>query len=287
MTTKQLTQIIEDGKALKLVAQAYTEISSSRLKQIRNLVVKNRYFLNDLTSVYKVVKEVALKRRVLPTKNNRAVSILITSNYHFYGDINTRLVGFFVASMQKRPTDQLIIGKTGLETLNSLESKMPYDFLEFEKDYPNGKELATLLSKIKNYSQILVFYPELQSVMVQKPTFKDITQTAILQLQGGGQKLGMRSKQQQEEGGVFIFEPEIHKILDFFENQVNNLLLQQSFLESELSRTASRLLSMDQAQSNADIYIKDQERLLDRAKRAIINTKLLETYAAVISLKIK
>ena len=51
-------------------------------------------------------------------------------------------------------------------------------------------------------------------------------------------------------------------------------------MEAELSRTASRLIAMDQAQSNADQYIEDQLRLMRNTQRSIVNMRLLETITA-------
>ena len=274
MRIKQLTDIIDQGVSLKLVAEAYTEIASSRLKQIRALVEKNRYFLNELSIVYQTVKKIAVQKKILPIRNNKTLSILLTSNYHFYGDLNARLITFFLDSMKSNPTDQMIIGKTALEWIDTIEYKENYIRLFFDKDYPSNQELNNLVSKTKEYSQVLVFYSEFQSVMVQNPTVRDVTQT----------KLSVNQTAKADE--VFIFEPEMGKILDFFETQVTNLLLQQTFLESELSRTAARIITMDQAQTNADTYITRERQLLNAAKQAIINTKLLETQAVLMSLKI-
>lgn len=281
MTIKQLTDLKDETMSLKMITEAYTEIASARLKQIRGLVEKNRFFLNDLSNVYQVVKQVGTKKQLLPKKNNKIVSILITSNYHFYGEINEKLIGFFLQDQNSNADYQIIIGKTALEYIQTVSYQKPYESLIFEKDYPNEEELNILVGKIKDYSQVLVFYSELQSVMVQKPIVKDITQTSLLN------SLSKNTKKLQIEAvaPVFIFEPEITKIFAFFENQVTNLLIQQAFLESELSRTASRLLAMDNAQSNADTYIHQQAQLLDSAKRSLTNEKILETYAALMGLR--
>lgn len=273
MTTKQLNTIIEQGEALKLISQAYTEIASAKLKKIRDQVEKNRYYMDDLSRVYQAVKQVAARRNLLPLRNKKTMNILITSNYHFYGNVNTNLTKFFIASMNSYPgMDQIVIGKTGLEYLEGGRYPQRYQALILKTDYPKLDELNFLVSKIKDYSQIVVYYSKLESVLVQKPSFEDITQTSALK--------GLSATPDKEDS-LYIFEPEIEKILDFFESQVTNLLLQQTFLDSELSRTASRLVSMDEAQSNADKYILDQKKVLASVKRSIANSKILETYTAL------
>ena len=271
MTIKQLTSNIDDGLALKQITVAYTEIASGKLKNIRSLVEHNRYFLQDLAVVYQVVKQVAAVRQVLLPKNSKTVSILITSNYHFYGNVNAKLVTYFTRAMKKAATDQIIIGKTGLELLKDTSYNLPYQSLVLEKDYPNTTELQTIVSQTRNYSQIVVYYSEMKNVMTQNPMTKDITQTSFLKT----------SIDLEYALKTFIFEPEMEKILEFFDMQVTNLLLQQTFLDSELSRTASRLVSMDQAQSKADTFLASSKTLLDQAKRSLTNMRLLETASAM------
>lgn len=276
MTIKQLNQIIEQGMALKNISQAYTEISSARLKLIRDQVQRNRFYLDDLSSLHQVVKQMAYQRGALPPKNNKSVVILLTSNYHFYGSVNSDLIKFFLSS--QTPTDQIIVGKTAIEYLNGIKYQKKYAPFILKSDFPSLAELNVLVKSIKNYSQILVFYSRMKTVMVQVPTVSDITQTSYLKnappIQG-------------KKSDLFIFEPELTKILDFFESQVTNLLLQQTFLDSELSRTASRLVSMDGAQSNADKYISEQKKLLNNAKKTISNARLIEVAITVNLLKKK
>lgn len=278
MTIKQLTAIIDQGVSLKLISQAYTEIASSKLKRIRDQVEKDRYFLEDLAKVYQVVKQVAAARRALPAKNNKAISIVITSNYHFYGNVNSNLIKFFIASMNSNPTEQIVIGKTALEYLQGVKYPQKYEAVVLKTDSPTLAELNQLVARVKNYSQINVYFAKLKTVMQQNPTVTDITQNSYLQNTAP-------NPAQKEE--IFIFEPELNKILDFFESQVTNLLLQQTFLESELSRTASRLISMDSAQNNADKYITEQKVLLGAVKRTIANNRLLETATVLASLRKK
>lgn len=277
MTIKQLSDIIEQGQALKLISQAYTEIASAKLKVIRNQVERYRIYLENLAQVHRAVKQVGAERKMLPVKNGQTISLVITSNYHFYGSVNVDLIKYFISQMQVHPTEQIIIGKTAQLYLQGVSYNQKYDLVLLKGDYPNFDELSALVNKIKDYSQILIFFSKMKTVMVQQPTFSDITQTSFLKMPSpNAPKVRERP---------FIFEPELTQILSFFESQVTNLLLQQTFLESELSRTASRLISNDQAQMNADKFIDDYKIQLAQAKRAQANERILETFTALNSLK--
>ncbi len=76
-------------------------------------------------------------------------------------------------------------------------------------------------------------------------------------------------------------EPEIKTIAEFFDNQIKILILESTFLESELARTASRLITMDSAQNEAEKFLSNQELSLLTAQRSIQNARILETIAAM------
>ena len=279
MTVRELTDTIEQGETLKLISTAYTEIATAKLKKIRSLVLQNRLFLQDLSAVFLAVKQVATARKIpksIQRKSKGTISLIITSNYHFYGNVNSNLIKFFIAHplINSGQSDLIVIGQTAIKHLKDMHFPKPFIEVSLKKDYPDFSELNLLVEKTKDYNQVLVFFAKMKTVMVQQPSIVDITQSSYL-------KPPLRQAQGKEP--LFIFEPELEKVLLFFESQVKNLLLAQTFLESELSRTASRLVSMDQAQSNADDFIMENKILLNAAKRSIQNERIIETFNAIHS----
>jgi len=87
-TIKQINTILEEIFSLKLVAHAYTEISTIKLQKIRAGIERNRTFFQEITQVYRMVK-VAAGMQNLTSGNPKkgAVSILLTSNQRFYGGL--------------------------------------------------------------------------------------------------------------------------------------------------------------------------------------------------------
>lgn len=271
-TIKQLNQTIEEGSSLKYIAQAYTEVSSARLKKIRAGIEKNRGFFREITGVLHVIQEAAAKKHVAAKKQTKGtVSIIITSNYRFFGSLENRLLRYYLVNTSKYPTDRIVIGKSGQTYLRNMGYFHSHHSLTFEKDLPNDKELKGLSDLLSDYRQVLVYYSQMKSVMVQNPTITDISQSAA------------ELEQKQQTGQIdYIFEPEIGKMLEFFQGQIISLLLEQAILESELARNAARLISMDQAQINADEFIHQQKLLLAGGRRTQVNNQLLETAASLL-----
>lgn len=277
MTTKEINNSIEEAKSLKEITQAFTQISSSKLKRIRSGVERNREFFQDLSGIYGLVNIIAKRRKIPPpSKNGKTLSILLTSNERFYGKITSELIEFFLVQISKIRCDKLVIGRSGAETLKSLNYALSYTPLILKSDFPNSGEFLSLSKAVNIYTRVLVFHPKFQSVMTQIPVIADITQSELAVHSETG-----KSEELIAQINNFIIEPEIKIMVDFFDNQIKIILLEATFLESELARTASRLISMDSAQNEAEKYLTGQELLLLNAQRSIQNARILETVAAL------
>lgn len=282
MNIRETDELIKFGDSLKLVAQAYGEIASIKIKKIRHQVEDNRLFFKEIADVYRIIRLYAQQKRLTTTKPKQTLSLLLTSNQGFYGGIDALVIRFFIESTGKFSTDQIVIGKTGREYLKEVNYHPTFQSLEFKKDLPNSQELIFLIQVINEYRQALVFYPQLSTALVQKPVVTNITQSLItqteylLQLTGQGQPMAPN---------YVIFEPELIKILRFFDDQILNLLLQQTFFEAEVARTASRLLAMDQAQREADNFILNQKRLRSHINKDKTNNRILEIFSSLSALR--
>lgn len=285
----QLQQVLEVGYSLKLITQSYSEIAAGRLKKIRLDVERNRQFFLEISSIYHIIKRIAAERyNIKLQKNGKTICILLTSNYRFYGGLNYELVRYFTEKTLKIPTDRVVIGKTGLEIFNinnkinnTAENFVP---LTFKKDLPSDEELKKLAELIQPYKRVFVFYSKFETVLNQIPVFKDITESQNQEPKKEEKhNIFDLLKGDLENPGQpdFIFEPEVPKILQFFDSQAITLILEQTFLESELARTAARLIAMDEAETRADKFIVDQNAAVTRTKHSIQNAKLLETFVAL------
>lgn len=270
MTIQELDQLIEEGNSLKQIAQAYSEIAVLKLKKIRGMLDRNRVFFDEISQVYSLVKSFALKKGLVVPKPKKRVSIILTSNFRFSGAISSSLIEFFVSSTKKLDTDRILVGKTAADYFRFNPVFAHSQTVLLAADQPTPRELANMVSHIKDYNQVLVFYPRLKSLLVQKNTVTDIT-AASLQTAKDETKIG------------FIFEPEVPKILAFFDQSILTLLLEGTFLESEVAWTAARFISMDQAEGEANKFIKEQEKLKAFAKKDLLNKQILESYAATMA----
>ncbi len=282
MNIKQLDQAIEEGESLQAIAQAYSEIANLKIKRIRAETERNRIFFQELSKVYGIIKKFAAEKGIKVTRPKNTVSIILTSNYRFYGRINTDLLEFFENSAARLETDKIYLGKAAVDYFRAKRPIRPAGNPDgatseviLKSDQPDAAELQMLANALSQYSRIIIFYSSMKSLLTQVPTAQDIT--AATEHNPGLNSLNANFK--------FIFEPELPKILEFFDCQIITLLLEGTFLESELSRTASRFISMDQAETQANQLIKDYQVLKAYAKRGLDNIKILENFATIMAVR--
>lgn len=271
-TLKEIDSALEEGESLKQISEAYSEIANLKIKRIRNEVERNRLFFAELSRVYALVKQLAAKKKISTHKSKKTVSIIITSNYHFYGTINSDLIDFFTKATSKLETDRIILGKAAIEFFRAAPAFGSHTKVLLKTDQPTLEELISLVNIIKDYNQVLVFYSSLKSLLVQEPKVADITASSP-------------TPSAETNKLRFIFEPEIGKILAFFDSQIITLLLESTFLESELARTASRFISMDNAETQANQFIKEYQKLKAYTERNVQNNTLLENFASLMSVR--
>ena len=268
MTIKEITELLEQSNSLKQIAQSYSEIANQKIKRIRAEAERNRQFFQEISFVYGLIQSLAAKKKLTVLKPKKSVSIILTSNYRFYGRINDDLIKFFIKSIQNTQTDMIILGKEAIEYFQTNRIKVMQQIF-LKTDQPDTEELSNLVGIIKDYNQANVYFSKLKSLLVQIPSVVDLNASANIET--SDKKIDFR----------FIFEPELLKILQFFDSQILTLLLEETFLESEVSRTASRFISMDQAETEANKFIGEYEKLKAYALRNIKNSQILESLAAV------
>lgn len=261
---KQLKQLVEEGESLRLISKSLGEVAAVRLNRIKSNVERNRSFFNEITQIYTMVKIIAKQKGIFTPNNGKTVSVLLTSNTQFSGKVSSQLTNYFVKNTLNFETDRIVVGKTGQNHIKRIQTDLPAQFVSFEEDLPSYQELKSLADSVRNYKRVLIYYSKLESMLSQKPAVSDITATA------DSIKLPVKELS-------YIFEPEINVVLGFFDTQINILLLEQTLLESELSRVANRLVSMSEAEKRATIFLSEQRSLLSVSQHSLYNLRLLQS----------
>lgn len=267
---KEIRAEIGNTEALKLLSSAYSDVAGTKLLMIRSTIENNRQFVSELSTVFHIVRLAIEKQKISLASNKSGVAnVVLSSNHRFYGGLESRLLSFYSAHTSLSHGDNFIVGQTGeafLKTQPELSAKV----ITLAKDLPNTQELSALSDMLQKYEKVLVYHTRMQSVLVQRPVITEV----------GG--LADIAAEMDPRLAYYIFEPEVKKMIEFFDRQVTKVLLEQAFLEAELARTAARLVSMEQAQTNSDLAIKQMRKLLGRAQASQANVRMLENVLGLV-----
>jgi ATP synthase F1 gamma subunit len=269
----ELKSELDDAYTLKLISQAFAETAAARLSKIRKNFEKNKQFYEEIGHLYRLVQTNATKAHVKAmkrAKDGKDLGVAVTSNQRFYGNINVSIMRKFVEDMKKKSADIMVIGNTGRDYMKSVGFGRQYVERFFAKDYPTEAESKTFLDYIKNYKSIYLYYPKFMSLVRQEVGVMDITETSESE-----------DKIIEEEVNV-LFEPELSQIYEFFETQIRALLFLRVMLESDLARTAARLLTMSGAEERSDEMIKSKKLQVRKIQLSVLNAKLLETFSSMV-----
>ena len=263
--------------ALRFVTGTFFELSAEKIGRLRSEFEKNRKFFSEISGLYEAVRRAAA--RAHPEKANaagRSVSVAFTSNAHFYGSINAQVVRTLLEHVAQAPEEEvLIIGNTGKAFVESygIKGRAP-TFLSFGGDDPSREEIRQFLQRVEVYDHVNVFHPSFVNVFTQEVAVLDITHAP-----------SDAASDEAEQDTRYIFEPELSRVLSFFETRVRYLLFRGIMFEAELARTAARLLSMNEAEDRADSALSDLRRRMHREEEAFKDARLLETFSGIAKWK--
>ena len=266
---REVKQEIESTETIRMLTQALGDIATGKLKETRGSIQHTVDYFQQVSVLYKTVQSIALKsRKSLPVKKiiPKTMVILVTSNSRLYGGLDSELTRFFFDNTLKLNCDRIVVGSFGAEILHSLSYPNQFEINNFKKDDPTFEELQALGQKVFTHERILVFYSKFKTLLNQEPFISDISTSS---LEDNVSKVPFH----------YITEPEIDKILAFFDTQISFLLFQAIFLEVNLSRLAARMTSMNQAEINAGKQLKTEQKTLLKLKKQIMNLRILETYS--------
>lgn len=278
-TIADIQEELDQTKELRFVANALTEVSAAKIVRIRQEFEINRQFFEEIDRIYDILKQslpdrLNLKNIPLVTQQKKPLlAICITPNMRFYGSIPGDVAQYFMDITGPIGADRLVIGQSGIDILQHSHFRGTFEKFICKRDIPRGDEIAALLQRSNAYVKVLVFMPKFQTLMRQNAGVIDITHA--------------KPEGEVRRGRTIdtLFEPELPRIISFFEGQLRTILFNRAILEAELSLTASRLIAMNAAEERAGKELSAKKIQLTMAKRERMNRQLLESFAGFLVAK--
>lgn len=295
MNKQQIDQQVELVETLKMMAQAYEEISVLKMQRVRSSVLSTRDFLERLSKVFMDVRRnyktqiqrLAKKKKMDPKnisfstikKNNKAVSIFISANANFYGDIVRKVFNLFIESIERDNSDVVILGKLGKQLFDNSGMKRPYIYYEVPDNDVKLDNLRDIVASVIQYEKVNVFYGRFNNVVTQEATAIDVS--GELSLKADEDPNMIVGKLARSD---YYFEPSLEKILEFFESSVFTSLFEQTVHEAELPRPASRIRAMEEALGNIEKTESELQAEGRRLTKSLQNKRQLDSISKIYML---
>ncbi|HWA51567.1 MAG TPA: F0F1 ATP synthase subunit gamma [Patescibacteria group bacterium] len=286
MDKKNTTKQVTDLEILGVLADAYAQISSSRMKATRGSVLSSREFLEDMQQIFKelqasytdefqkLLKKKGIKngqKLKLISHNGKTVAVFISANTGFYGDLTRKVFNKFIQEVRERDYEATIVGTLGLEMFRQSFPDKSYSYFDLPDFGFDREKMGDLVRHLVEYEEIHIFYGKFKSIINQDPEEVVISAETPVNKDEKGRKI------------KYLFEPSLEEILMFFEKEMFSSIFEQTITESQLAKFASRMLAMDQAgekvRKNLEIA-KTQNLKLAHART---NKKQLEYLSTVVS----
>ncbi len=305
---QELLENIELVNTLKVITQAYEEISVMRMQKIRNSVLQTREFLSSIYSIFLDVKRsdkayreylgvegADLSPYALLPENGRTITVYLSANARMNGDIITRVYREFDKyARENLQSDLLIVGKIGKELFDQSKYTRQYYYFEIPDDKVKLDDIKALAMLLMQYQEINIFYGLFENIVMQDPVKSNISgdrpfDPTRLAMKPGDPAMqekpaeGSETNEENAEGveRKFMYEPSLEELVLFFESQIFSSLLKQTIDESHLSRYASRIKAMEEALGNIDSKSKSLLSESRKLKKSVMNRKQNEALAGM------
>lgn len=274
-TLKEITKILETIKLIKEVSFAYQEIANLRMKQIKETVLRNREFFEELKRTYIRIQAASLlefkktKTEKKETKAKKEAVVFLSANESLYGTLILDIWEKVEEYLRENKSHLIVVGKVGkyLAERSGFGDKMFY--FEINDLKPEPQRIGEIGDFLKDYQKVVVFYGKYEGGLIQKATGEEITGKILT-----AEKIKKVKK--------YLFEPSPQAILKFFETEILKVLLTLCLLEHQLARYAARVLAMSEATEKAKKLEKKYLLEGKKLKREELTKKQIEMFGNLI-----
>lgn len=272
---KKIKENLKVVSNIGTITRIYQEIANLRMNKIRQRVLNNREFIEELSQVYTLAKKAYLaqfkkrkprKKEGAFLKTKRKVVVFLSGNERFYGTLILDIWRELLNYLAEKKADLAVVGRMGkyLAERSGFGHKMFY--FELDDDNPETGRIKGIIEFIKDYEEIIVFHGRFQTIFSQEVVQSNISG-------------GVTPEKELAEVKSYLFEPTPETVLEFFETELMSAFFNQAILEHRLSRYATRMVAMYQATERA----REEKRKLEieekKLERQLFNKKQIELFS--------
>lgn len=275
-----LKRRINAAKNVSKTTRAMQMIAASKLKKAQDAVASSRPYVSKSAEIMTNLLSVTEKGYTNPylsnnSKSDKSLLLVLSPDKGLCGSLITNLLKEFIKFHDQTPkTSYIVVGK-------KLEGQIIHFAQDIVASFPFGTTLPAfdkifpILTLIEDYylsgkvSSVKVLTAEYTSLFTQTPKIQNLLPIVP----------EVPSSEKKNEN-FYLFEPNKKILLDSLIKHTLEMKLYQQLIESYVSEQAARMISMQNATTNANDIIGDLQLEYNKTRQAKITSEILDITGA-------
>ena len=288
-STREILRRIKGIKSTQQITKAMEMVSAVKLNRVRTQAESSRPYVDNMQQMMQALcasAEEKIHPLLSPREEvKRVLLVVVTSDRGLCGTFNANVINAakeFIKENEDKEVTLLTIGAKGHDALN----RMGYSVLKtFNVPWGDGiavemKNVSTLLEETflsMQADRVCLLYSKFENVLKYVPTIVQYLPVPSLNEEEMRSLLKLSSD--------FIIEPSFEEVTNSLVPKYLETRLYHSVVESLASEYAARMVSMRNANDNAEEVIQELNLTYNKARQASITTELIDIIGGVEALR--
>ena len=288
-STREILRRIKGIKSTQQITKAMEMVSAVKLNKVRLQAENTRPYVDNMQQMMQALCASAeeMSHPLLSPKEvvKRVLLVVVTSDRGLCGTFNANIINTakeFIKENEDKEITLLTIGSKGHESL----SRMGYSIVK-SINVPWGDEISSEMKNISLFLEETFYTGQTDMVYLLYSKFENVLKYVPTTVQ----YLPVPSLNEEEMKSLlklsayFLVEPTFDEVADFLAPRYLETRLYHSIVESLASEYAARMVSMRNANDNAEEVIEELNLTYNKARQASITTELIDIIGGVEALK--
>ena len=275
-----LKQRIKGAQNVSKTTRAMQMVAASKMKKAQEATLSTRPYVEKLSEINHNLLEKLDNENNHPYLLNKSVTgksliIVLSPDKGLCGGLITNLLREFVKNQKTDlGADYIIVGKKAITKVAHLTKDIIASF-NFSTSTPTFDMVMPLTKLIDehylsgNVDSVKILYTNFDSIFTQVPKIATLLPLTVTDNETD-------EKDKESTDSEYIFEPSISDILPDILKHYLEMSLFQFLLESFVSEQGARMISMQNATSNANDIISDLQLEYNKTRQAKITSEILD-----------
>jgi len=288
-STREILRRIKGIQSTQQITKAMEMVSAVKLNKVRSQAENSRAYVDNMQQMMQALCASAdeMSHPLLTPRETvkRVLLVVVTSDRGLCGTFNTNVINAardFIEENEDKEISLLTIGAKGHDAL----SRMGYSIVK-NVDVPWGDQIAPELKNISIFLEetfisaktdmVYLLYSKFENVLRHVPT--TVQYLPVPSLSEADMKSLLKL------AAYFLVEPGFEEVANLLTPRYLETRLYHSVVESLASEYAARMVSMRNANDNAEEVIQELNLTYNKARQAGITTELIDIIGGVEALK--